>query len=165
MNMRRLYYLDKNAERLPCKVSVKCQKIRFFSLFIKGEDFSFNLFLSRLMWCVTAHGKARIFYVEQEGEILHTSLVIPSCRKFPFLNKCDYEIGPCFTDESARGRGYYPQTLDFIIKNLKNAQDFYMIVDDENIASIKGIKKAGFIETGYCIARSRFGKHKKVKIS
>ena len=163
--MRRLYYLDKNAERLPCKVSVKCQNLKIFSLFIKGEAFNFNLFLSRIMWCVTTYGKARIFYVEQEGKILHTSLVVPSCRKFPFLNKCDYEIGPCFTNESARGKGYYPQTLDFIVKTLENASNFYMIVDDANIASIKGIKKAGFIETGYCVIRSKTGKHQKVKIS
>lgn len=53
-------------------------------------------------------------------------------------------IGPCETIESERGKGFYPYRV------------FYMIVDEKNISSIKGVEKVGFIPFGKGL-KYRFG--------
>ena len=64
--------------------------------------------------------------------------------KFPFLNKGEFEIGPCFTLPKFRGRGVYPSVLIYILEKNKNSK-FYMIVHKNNIPSIRGIEKSGFV--------------------
>ena len=53
----------------------------------------------------------------------------------------------CFfrTNPEDRGHGYYPQLLRYILSKYPD-KDFYMIVDEVNIPSIKGIEKAGFVK-------------------
>lgn len=65
------------------------------------------------------------------------------------MDKDDYEIGPCFTYPQYRGNGIYPSVLRSICNSIGNDNTtFYMIVDETNIASIKGIEKAGFKKCG-----------------
>ena len=52
------------------------------------------------------------------------------------------EIGAVYTLPKYRGKGLYSYSLETLIKNDKRA--YFMIVDSENIGSIKGIEKAGF---------------------
>lgn len=164
--VRRLYRLDRTKPRVACDAEVKCFRLSPFHLFLDKEKRSLNTLLIRLMWWQATGGRAKIYYITEKGVPVHTSYVIPQCRKFPFLGENDYEIGPCFTDETMRGKGYYPQTLDYIIRHLPaDTAEIYMIVNDENEPSKRGIMKAGFVETGYCVTRSRTGKHIKTKIS
>ena len=104
-------------------------------------------------------GKARIFYVEDEnGNLIHTSYVIPKCFKFPFLKKADYEIGPCHTYSEYRGKGIYPMVLRYITSHVgEQDSTFYMIVDSTNISSIRGVLKAGFVQCG-TVRKSRIFK-------
>ena len=103
----------------------------------------------RLLFQIMTLGKARIFYVKNENDLVHTSYVVPRCFKFPFLNKNDYEIGPCFTYPEYRGKGVYTNVLRSICQSVGNQDTvFYMIVDESNIASIKGIEKAEFTRCG-----------------
>jgi len=72
------------------------------------------------------------------------------------MGKWDYEIGPCFTYPKFRGKGVYPQMLKYISSNVGAENSiFYMIVDETNLPSIKGIEKAGFQKCG-TIKVSRF---------
>ncbi len=103
----------------------------------------------RLVFQLTTRGKARIYYVCDGENLVHTSYVVPKCRKFPFLDKNDYEIGPCFTYPEYRGKGVYPEVLRYICDKVGNSNTtFYMIVDESNISSVKGIEKAGFEKCG-----------------
>ena len=53
-----------------------------------------------------------------------------------------------------RGMGYYPLLLKYI-QNQYIDKDIYMIVDEENIPSIKGIEKAGFKKFGFGIKEGK----------
>lgn len=64
----------------------------------------------------------------------------------------------CRTALEDRGKGYYPTLLKFILEKYPQ-KDFYMIVEDTNIARIRGIEKVGF--TRYAIGE-KVGKTFKV---
>ncbi len=62
-----------------------------------------------------------------------------------------YKKGPaiveCFTNEEFKGNSIYPFVINHIAKEeiLKNKQkEVFIIVNSDNISSIKGIEKAGF---------------------
>lgn len=121
----------------------------FRGLTLKGENKSLKLIGVRLLfWAITC-GRARVYYATKNEELVHTSYVIPKCLKFPFLNKQDYEIGPCFTYPKFRGKGIYPAMLQYICSSEgDNSTVFYMIVDEGNTSSIRGIEKSGFERCG-----------------
>jgi len=119
-------------------------------LILPNEKKSFRLICVRLVFQLMTHGRARIYYATQNGELVHTSYVIPKCMKFPFLGSNDYEIGPCFTYPKYRGKGVYPAMLRRICNSVGMENSvFYMIVDAANTSSIKGIEKAGFEKCGF----------------
>lgn len=105
-----------------------------------------------LYWNLITLGKANVYMIRDEaGKRIHSSYVIPKCYKFPFLRGGGYhdiEIGPCVTDANYRGQGIYPYVLSEIIRNELGEKDkAFMIVDDGNHASIRGVLKAGFVKT------------------
>lgn len=114
--------------------------------YLAGEKRNLKTTLVRFYFQLMSFGKAKILYVQDDaGELVHTSYIVPRCYKFSFLKMSDYEIGPCYTYPKYRGKGIYPSMLSFICKNIGNTQTtFYMIVDSENLASVRGIEKAGF---------------------
>lgn len=121
-----------------------------WKLYLRGERKRWKTTLVCLYFQAMTLGKAKLYYVADEsGTTAHVSYVVPKCFKFSFLNKRDYEIGPCFTAPEFRGQGIYPTVLKHITENVgANDAVFYMIVDDKNVASIRGIEKAGFERCG-----------------
>ena len=118
-------------------------------LILQGENKSFKLYVVRCLFQLVTLGKAKVYCYRYNGELVHTSYVIPKCYKFPFMSKYDYEIGPCFTYPKFRGKGFYPQMLKYICSSVgMKKSTFYMIVDESNLPSIKGIEKAGFQKCG-----------------
>lgn len=124
---------------------------------LPGEKKTLKTICVRILFQGLTLGSARLFYVQGEnGDLIHTSYVIPACIKFPFMSKDDYEIGPCYTYPAYRGKGIYPRVLHAICSRLKNINStFYMIVDESNEPSIKGIEKAGFAKYGV-VQKSKF---------
>ncbi len=136
----------KNPENL--NVEIVTPTIRG-GLIIQGENKSFKLLAVRCLFQLITFGKAKVYCYRYNGELVHTSYVIPRCHKFPFMSKNDYEIGPCFTYPKYRGKGFYPQMLKYICSSIGAENSvFYMIVDEANLSSIKGIEKAGFQRCG-----------------
>lgn len=135
----------------PVANQIKKQKISLFHLFLPCEAKSLRLFLSRLYFVVLSLGKFWIFYCnDKENNLVHTSYVVHSRIKFPFIQKNGFEIGPCFTEEHFRGKGIYRNVLKKITSD-KTFQgcSFFMIVDDNNIPSKKGIVASGFEQVGF----------------
>jgi hypothetical protein len=99
-----------------------------------------------IFWFIFTRGKYQIYYVkDKNGTIIHYSHVLPKIFKFPFMKKKDLEIGPCWTHEKFRGKNIYPYVLTFIINDLCiPGRSFYIMTDENNIPSQKGILKAGF---------------------
>ena len=120
--------------------------IKEISVCCKNRSF---LSKSDYLWNLISFGRLRkIIILNNENRMIHTSLLLGKCFKFPFLSKTSAEIGPCFTDEDFRGRGIYPMALKYILNNC-GYQEYYMIVSEKNISSIKGIEKAGFQRCGF----------------
>ena len=140
-------HIDNQKTQADSDVRVFVPKIR--QLLLSGEARSAKAAISRLLFQRTSRGKAKIYYLNDGDELMHTSYVVPKCSKFPFLGTNDYEIGPCYTYPAHRGKGIYPKMLQWICNCVGNDDTvFYMIVDESNIASIKGIEKAGLKRCG-----------------
>lgn len=147
--MRHLYF--RKGEEFAPDLQIKQFTPSFKNGFrIKSEELGTKNLMVRLMFYIITAGKAKIFYIDNDnGEIMHTSYVIPRCVKFPFMGKNDYQIGPCHTPQKYRGQGLYPRTVRYICSCLNEKEPtFYMIVHDSNKASIRGIEKAGFEKCG-----------------
>ena len=81
------------------------------------------------------------------------------------MKKGDYEIGPCFTIPTARGKGLYTKVLNYITGDLhyQNAS-FYMLVNKNNLPSVKGIERAGFSLIGHAGRTSFLKIYHEVKV-
>lgn len=134
-----------------------------FKLSLQKEKTNFKLLITRLyFWAITL-GKYKIYYLCHDEEVVHQSYLVPKCFKFPFLQKGDYEIGPCVTKAQYRRKGSYC----FMLNHITTVEDysksnFYMLVNNENEASIKGIEKAGFKRKGVVI-KTKFCKNYKLE--
>ena len=120
-----------------------------WKLFINEEKIVFKTALLRLYFWLITQGTFKIYYVCSENKALHSSYVIPKCGKFPFLRNGEFEIGPCITSAGSRRKGCYYYILEYIssLEEYTNTC-LYMIVGSTNIASVKGIEKAGFVKCG-----------------
>ncbi len=148
----RLYELDYGTYKpCPTEGKVESQKISFFHPFIRGEKKSIKTFLVRILFYVQSKGNFRIYYVREDRENtpIHTSYVCGASRKFPFMEREDIHIGPCHTAPDHRGKGIYRKVLRAIhTESCGKFKRAYMIVDEENLPSIKGIEAAGLTHVG-----------------
>lgn len=148
----RLYELNYGNYNDICRdPEVRVKKISLFSPFIKGEKKRVKTLLTRWMFYLSAKGDFRIYYVtaEEGGRPIHTSYVTGPSSKFPFMEKGDIHIGPCNTAPEHRGQGIYRRVLKTIhAENHSQCTRAYMIVDESNLPSIKGIEAAGLTHTG-----------------
>lgn len=133
-------------------LGVKVKKISLFSPFLQGEKKTAKTLVSRWVFYFLSRGDFRIYYVRAEGEdrpVIHTSYVMGPGLKFPFMEKGDIHIGPCNTAPDFRGRGIYRRVLKTIhAENYSRSKRAYMIVDESNLPSIKGIEAAGLTHIG-----------------
>ena len=104
--------------------------------------------LSALYWNLVSRKKCYVYIVRNGNKVIHTSYVIHRCFKFPFLDKQDIEIGPCYTLAEERGKGIYPYVLSVILESHLEHGVAYMIVDEDNMSSLNGITKLGFSSVG-----------------
>lgn len=83
---------------------------------LKGERLKWKERAVRMYFCMLSR-EFCIYYVRDcAGSIVHTSFVMPGCRKFPFLQEGEYVIGPCVTKEESRGKGIYGKVLEYIVR-------------------------------------------------
>ena len=85
-------------------------------------------------------------FIEENIGIVHICFESPSDAHMPWLDKRlkGTEIGGAYTKPSARGQGIYPFIINKIVLTGSGSTPFYMIVDERNEASVRGIEKAGF---------------------
>ena len=120
-----------------------------------GKDF-FHL----LVWNILSLFRLKEYQlISETGEIASYAQLMPKIFIFRFMQRKGLHIGPCFTIEKYRGRGLYPELLKIIIQNETKCNEFYIFTKTTNIASQKGIVKAGFIPFGHGY-KSKFGVYK-----
>lgn len=82
----------------------------------------------------------------------------PGPAEFAFLRDDTYMgIGPCVTMESHRGRGLYPAALQILRCRARDqrVERIYINSRPENMASVRGITKAGFIPVATVVGQRR----------
>lgn len=102
--------------------------------------------------------KHKVFSVSDEKGLVHYSFVIGKCSKFPFLKKNDYVIGPCWTRDDKRGKGIYAAMINYIgFSYMKDCPEshIYILVREQNAASIRGVEKANFKKVG-TVTKSKY---------
>lgn len=82
----------------------------------------------------------------RNAKLVSTAEVISWIPIFRFMPCDGIHIGPCRTVPDERGKGYYPYLLRKIVESTE--KDCYMIVNETNQSSIRGVLKAGFVEIG-----------------
>lgn len=162
----KLLYCKSKVKKKSSENELKPYKISYFSpslfrVYKKSEKKSFKVTIVRLWFQLMSFGKGRIYYVEDEqGQVVHTSYVMPKCFKFPYLLENEYTIGPCSTISKCRGQGIYPKVLRYIVSNYGDDNTkYYMVVDSMNSPSIRGIEKAGFERIGGMQTRGAFKRY------
>lgn len=98
-------------------------------------------------WLINAKGNCYVYSVFDGDKEVHHSYVTKKCYKFPFMSSQDLQIGNCYTDENYRGLGIYPYVIQKVIqRHLKNDHniDVFMLIEEDNIASKRGVEKVGF---------------------
>lgn len=107
-------------------------------------------------WFIITGGKYEIIYIIEDKKIIHYTHILPKFFKFPFMHKHDLEIGPSWTEEKFRGRGIFPAVIHYITTTYEQSdRQFYILVREENYASIKAIVKSGAKYMGHCV-KSKF---------
>ena len=79
--------------------------------------------------------------------IVSKAVLISKVPLYKFLPSKGVHLCYCETIPEARGKGYYPQLLSYIQNDFRS-DDLYMVVNEKNYASIRGIEKAGFERCG-----------------
>ena len=112
-------------------------------------------------WNIVTFGSAYKLSISNGSEIVHTSIFMKHCFKFPFMKKNDIIIGPCVTIQKYRGQGLYP----FAIRKISNwyklmgfNDKVYLLIEESNVPSRRGAEKAG------CVVIGRIKKTKILKI-
>lgn len=107
----------------------------------------------------------RGYYAYINGICCHRSWVFTNQMAInPFislpLKENQVYIGWCATAENTRGKGIYPQVLSTIVRDYAD-KEIFIVANSKNIASQKGIEKAGFKIKGICKVIVVFGIKKK----
>ena len=87
------------------------------------------------------------FFVKKDGRIIHKSYLFQKLFLLSLINKKGPAIGDCSTISEYKGKSIYPYVINYIAKEeiIKNGKkEVYIIVNTDNISSIRGIEKAGF---------------------
>jgi|SRR5690606_8009780 len=69
-------------------------------------------------------------------------------RKFGWVSEEGYMLGPYWTNESYRGKGFYGKLLRKSIEQVKDNKPIFIYTSPNNKASQRGIEKAGFEKVG-----------------
>lgn len=111
--------------------------------------------------CGHFDGVTDFFVAKNSGGILHISWIYfqKHPNRFLALGEREAEIKFCLTLPALRGRGIYPRVILSILDYLHSAgiERVFMCVYPDNIASIRGIEKAGFARVGKIRMRKIIG--------
>lgn len=93
-----------------------------------------------------------------DKDLVHRSCVFPGFFRFPFMKKQDLQIGDTWTAVEHRRRGIAAFAISKILEVCRQpGRQFWYVVDEENLPSIKAVEKAGFRLAGTGARVNRFG--------
>jgi RimJ/RimL family protein N-acetyltransferase len=99
-----------------------------------------------------------VLLVYCDKELIHRSCVFPGFFRFPFMKEQDLQIGDTWTAVEHRRRGIAAFAIKKIFEVCRRpGRQFWYVVEEENLPSIKAVEKAGFLLAGKGGRVNRFG--------
>ena len=99
--------------------------------------------LLNLMWYIATAGRLKILLLLDNNEVVHYSYITPKTYRFPFMQKDDLMIGPCYTAENQRGKGIFTEVLK-LINSVYDSYDLWLSANLNNTASHKAFERSGY---------------------
>lgn len=95
------------------------------------------------------------YFIEESNKVIHKSYLFSKVFLLKSINKRGPVIGNCSTLKSHRGLSIYPYVINKIAKDviLHSNKPVYIVVNKNNLSSIKGIEKAGFTKLASIVAK------------
>ncbi|HEY6142795.1 MAG TPA: hypothetical protein VIV55_05100 [Flavobacterium sp.] len=87
------------------------------------------------------------YFITENGVVVHNSFLFEKVHVLKLLQKNGPVIGDCYTNPNYRGKSIYPFVINYIAKELieqNKIREVFIIVNSDNVNSIRGIGKAGF---------------------
>jgi hypothetical protein len=149
-----IYHLP--AEKEVKSIELPKEILGFESFIFQPSVFKLSLekgtFLKNVAWFLLSFGQYKIVYLREEKTIVHSSYIIPKNIRFPFMAKCDLQIGPCYTNENYRGKGIYTAVLRLIPKVYgKPNRTFWIFTTEQNLISQRAIERSNYKRFGTVI--------------
>lgn len=99
-----------------------------------------------------------VFVISHGAQAVHRSAVFPRWLRSPFMAARDLQIGDTWTAPEHRGRGLATLALLGITHQMAApARRFWYLVERDNEASVRAVRRAGFTLTGEGARQPRFG--------
>ena len=91
-------------------------------------------------------GSKVMYSIMDDSTFVHSSFLYKSVNLLKLVKKKGPAIGNCGTNPNYRGRSIYPFVINKIAKEViaEGKEEVFIIVNSDNVSSIKGILKAGF---------------------
>ena len=87
------------------------------------------------------------FFIADNHKVIHQSFLFQKLFLLNIINKKGPAIGECSTIPEYKGKSIYPFVINYIARQeltSSSSKEVFIIVNSNNISSIKGIEKAGF---------------------
>lgn len=86
------------------------------------------------------------YAIQVTGKMIHQSYLFDKVFLLKSINKNGPVIGDCYTHDQYRGQAIYPYVINRIAKEVieTECKEVFVIVNQDNFSSIKGIERAGF---------------------
>ncbi len=93
-----------------------------------------------------AYGSKTRFFIKDLDVLVHESYLFERIYLLKSIRRTGPVIGDCFTNKHYRGQSIYPFVINYIAEKMlvDGCKEVFMVVNQSNISSIKGIEKAAF---------------------
>lgn len=127
------------------KPYLKIKKIDVLIYYLTSDSYStFPLLDYQIVKQEINSNKIKYSIVDNQM-IIHKSFLFKKLNILKLINKIGPTIGDCVTIQECKGKSIYPFVINHIAKEvLETQKEVFIIVNTDNISSIKGIEKAGF---------------------
>lgn len=147
-----------------CRLEIRKGKPEDVDLILGFADYPNKIAIRRYVQYHFDSG-GELFLAFNEGKLAHLCWLFyhPGFKEqwaHIHLKKDEAHIASAHTDSEFRGQNIYPAVLQHILKYVaeKNIRCVYITSSPKNIASVRGIEKAGFSKVGEIHGLKFFGK-------
>lgn len=95
--------------------------------------------------------ETHLYFGSVNGNIVHVEWIVPSKKiksRYPFVRDGSFFIISCVTESAFRGKRIYPNQICKVVGSEIKTDVYWIAAAQSNIASLKGIKRAGGRKAG-----------------